>query len=265
VVVRTYESEQADRPSFTLPNNQEALVRAVVAANPRTVVVVMTGSPVAVSGWADEAAAVLQAWFPGQAQGEALARVLTGASEPGGRLPLTLPVDEQHQPVTDPLAYPGRDGRVEYSEGVMVGYRGYDALNIDPAYPFGHGLGYTTFEYTDLEVSKATDADSVADLTFTVTNTGNRPGSEVAQVYVGELPTQLPTPRAQLAAFTKLHLEPGASSRVALQVPRRAVSVWDVESHGWTTPRGKVELMVSASARDHRLTGLVTVGEVDAR
>jgi beta-glucosidase len=263
-VVRTYESEQADRPGLALPNNQEALVRAVVAANPRTVVVVMTGSPVAVSGWAAGAAAVLQAWFPGQAQGEALARVLTGASEPGGRLPLTVPVDEQHQPITGPLAYPGTGGRVEYTEGVMVGYRGYDALDIDPAYPFGHGLGYTTFEYTDLHISAPTDDESVADVTFMVTNTGDRAGSEVAQLYVGELPTPLPTPRVQLAGFTKLHLEPGASSRVALQVPRRSVSFWDVESHTWVTPPGEIDLMVSASARDHRLTGRVSIGEADA-
>jgi len=253
VVVRDYESEQADRPHLHLPNGQDDLVRAVVAANPRTVVVVMTGAPVDMSAWIDEAAAVLHAWYPGQAQGEALARVLFGDAEPGGRLPLTFPRDLAHTPVTDPRHYPGTDGRVEYADGVFVGYRGYAQQGLEPMFPFGHGLSYTTFAYDGLEIGPG-DADDLADLTVTVTNTGTRHGSDVIQVYLGQLPVPAPTPPRRLAAYRKVRIAPGESERVHLTIPARAASYWDVDAHGWARAKGDVELFVGASSGDLRLS-----------
>jgi beta-glucosidase len=255
VVVRDYESEQADRPHLVLPGAQEALVRAVAAANPRTVVVVMTGAPTDMSGW-DDAAAIVQAWYPGQAQGAALADVLFGDVDPGGRLPLTLPAVA---PITDAASYPGVGGRVVYPEGVFVGYRGLGSTDADPPlFPFGHGLSYTTFDYSDLEVRPgAGDVAGVASVT--VTNTGDRVGSDVVQAYVGELSAPVPTPLRQLAAFAKVRLRPGESTRVELPIPVRAVSYWDVETHEWAQATGDVDVSIGASSRDIRASAPFTV------
>jgi beta-glucosidase len=258
VIVRTYESEADDRPHLHLPNGQDALIREVIKANPRTVVVLMAGAPVAVNAWDGEPAALLQAWYPGQTQGDALARVLTGSAEPAGRLPLTLPADLSQTPVADPAQYPGIDGRVAYSDGVFVGYRSFDAAGEDPAYPFGHGLSYTSFDYSDLDVAQG-DGDGVAQVSCTVRNTGGRAGSEVVQLYVGTLPTEVATAPKQLAAFRKVQLEPGASERVTLTVPVRAVSFYDADAHDWSTPAGEVDVYVAASSRDVRLTGTIAV------
>jgi len=258
VVVRTYEAEADDRPHMGLPSGQDDLIKAVLAANPRTVVVLMTGAPVDVTRWGQEPAALLQAWFPGQAQGEALARVLTGEVEPGGRLPLTIPASLADTPAADPRTYPGVDGQVHYTEGVFVGYRAVTADGPAPSYPFGHGLGYTSFDFSDLAV-EAADGDDVATVSVTVANTGGREGSEVVQVYVGELPAPVPTPARQLAAFAKVKLAPGESERVSLSVPRRKVSYFDVETHDWATPAGEVEIGVGASSADIRLTGAIQV------
>jgi beta-glucosidase len=189
--------------------------------------------------------------------------VLTGVAEPAGRLPLTLPVHIGQTPAADAHTYPGVDGRVEYAEGVLVGYRGFDAAGIDPAYPFGHGLGYTEFEYSGLEVtatgSDPDGGDAVAEVSVTVRNVGGREGTEVVQVYVGELPTEVVTPPRQLAAFAKVPLAVGEESRVTLRVPRRSVSYFDVAAHDWVAPAGEVAVHVGASSRDIRLTGAVTV------
>ncbi|HMQ36804.1 MAG TPA: glycoside hydrolase family 3 C-terminal domain-containing protein [Micropruina sp.] len=256
VAVRTYEAEADDRPHLGLPCGQDDMIRAVLASGTPTVVVLMTGSPVDVTRWGAEPAALLQAWFPGQAQGDALARVLTGAVEPSGRLPLTIPASLGDTPAADPATYPGVDGQVHYTEGVMVGYRGITADGPRPAYPFGHGLAYTEFAYSDLEVTPGT-GDEVATIAVKVTNTGGRPGTEVVQVYVGELPVPVPTPAVQLAGFGRVELEPGASERVAVAIPRDAVSYYDVESHDFVSAQGAVEVHVGASSADLRLSGTV--------
>jgi beta-glucosidase len=218
----------------------------------------MTGAPVDLSGWIDGPAAVLHAWYPGQAQGEALARVLFGDTEPGGRLPLSFPRDLAHTPVTDPRHYPGVGGRVEYADGVFVGYRGYAQHGLEPLFPFGHGLSYTTFAYDDLEIGPG-DTDDLARLTVTVTNTGTRHGSEVVQVYLGRLPAPVPTPPRALAAYRKVRIAPGRTERVHLTVPARAASYWDVDAHGWVRAKGDVEVFVGASSGDLRLSGTLTL------
>lgn len=256
VAVRTYEAEADDRPHMGLPSGQDDMIRAVLATGTPTVVVLMTGSPIDVTRWGGEPAALLQAWFPGQSQGDALARVLTGAVEPAGRLPLTIPASLADTPAAEAATYPGVDGRVHYTEGVMVGYRGVRADGPQPSYPFGHGLAYTEFGYSDLEVLAGT-GDDVATIAVTVQNTGGRAGSEVVQVYVGELPAPVPTPALQLAGFARVELEPGASERVEIVVPRDAVSYYDVESHDFVSAQGAVEVHVGASSADLRLSGTV--------
>lgn len=258
VAVRTYEAEADDRPRLGLPNGQDDLIRGVIAGGTPTIVVLMTGSPVDTTRWGGEPAALLQAWYPGQAQGDALARVLTGAAEPGGRLPLTIPRSLAATPAADPRSYPGVDGRVHYTEGVRVGYRAVDPDGAQPAYPFGHGLGYTTFAYGDLDV-RAAEGDAVADVGVTVRNTGAREGSEVVQVYVGELPVAVDTPARQLAGFAKVRLAPGESRRIDVRIPRRAVSYYDVDTHGFVAGRGAIEVLVGASSADIRLRGRIEV------
>ncbi|WP_164234078.1 beta-glucosidase [Microbacterium hydrocarbonoxydans] len=254
VVVRTYEAEADDRPGFNLPAGQDDLIRAVIAANPRTVVVLMTGAPVDVTRWGGDPAALLQAWYPGQAQGDALARVLTGAAEPGGRLPLTLPLSLDQTPAAQTRTYPGVGGQVFYDEGVFVGYRGFDANELIPAYPFGHGLGYTSWEFEDLVVEPGDGADA-GTAAVTVRNAGGRAGSAVVQVYAGDVQAPVPMPPQQLAGFAKVELQAGASARVTVAIPRRAVSYFDVDRHDWAAATGRAEVRVGVSSRDIRLIG----------
>ncbi|MFN8467686.1 MAG: glycoside hydrolase family 3 C-terminal domain-containing protein, partial [Caldilineaceae bacterium] len=185
VVVRTYETEEMDRPNLRLPNAQDVLIRAVSAANPKTVVVLMNAAPVAVSEWEEQVPALVEAWFAGQEQGNAVARVLFGDVNPRGKLPITFPRDESATPIASSEQYPGVDGKLHYTEGVNVGYRGYDSLHITPQYPFGHGLSYTSFEYADLQVSPpSAGGTELIQVDFVVANTGQRAGTEVAQVYI---------------------------------------------------------------------------------
>lgn len=258
VVVRTYEAEADDRPHMGLPSGQDDMVKAVLATGTPTVLVLMTGSPIDTTHWGGQPAALVQAWFPGQAQGDALARVLTGATEPGGRLPVTIPLSLDDTPAADARTYPGVEGKVYYDEGVFVGYRAAGEAGPESAYPFGHGLTYTTFDYSDLEVEPGDD-DTVARVSVTVTNTGEREGSEVVQVYVGRLPGDVPTPLRQLAGFEKITLAPGESERVTLDVSRRSVSFYDSDAHDWATPAGSVAIEVGASSADIRLSGSVAV------
>ncbi|MFT4157382.1 MAG: glycoside hydrolase family 3 C-terminal domain-containing protein [Microbacterium sp.] len=256
VVVRSYEAEADDRPGLNLPAGQDDLIRAVIAANPRTVVVLMTGAPVDVTRWGGEPAALLQAWFPGQAQGDALARVLTGDVEPSGRLPLTLPLSLDQTPAAQVRTYPGVDGQVFYDEGVFVGYRGFDAHELTPAYPFGHGLGYTSWEFEDLVV-EAGDAADAGTAVVTVRNAGERPGSTIVQVYAGDVQAPVPMPPQQLAGFAKVSLEAGASERVRVPISRRSVSYFDVDSHAWVAASGLAQVRVGVSSRDIRAVGVL--------
>ncbi|HEX6685938.1 MAG TPA: glycoside hydrolase family 3 C-terminal domain-containing protein [Candidatus Limnocylindrales bacterium] len=218
------ESEGADRASLALPGLQDELVRRVARANPRTVVVVNAGSPVEMP-WADDVAAVLLTWFPGQEAGHALADVLLGDAEPGGRLPTTWPAQAADCPVlsTTPV-----DGALPYDEGVFIGYRAWQRSNTKPRFAFGHGLGYTTWEYSTLDVH-----DGHA--TVTVRNTGTRPGREVVQVYVGPSTPDPALPERWLAGFATVNAAPGESVTVDIPLPERAFQVWD---GGWRTLDG---------------------------
>jgi beta-glucosidase len=253
----TSESEGYDRDTLALPGRQDDLVRRVAAACPRTVVVVNAGMPVLMP-WARDAGAVIYAWLPGQAIGEALADVLLGRAEPGGRLPVTLPAAEADCPV---LHARPRDGRLDYAEGLLIGYRGYDAAGIAPLFPFGHGLGYTTWDYESVDGATGTLAPGAdAMLRVRVRNTGSRPGREVVQAYVTGAPGDGGRPVRVLGAFGGVTAAAGAAAEVTLRVPARLFAVFDEEAGRWSWPPGEFTVQVGRSARDLRLSVTVRSG-----
>lgn len=247
------ESEGYDRAGLHLAGEQDALVAAVAAANPNTVVVVNAGSAVAMP-WADDVAAVLQVWFGGQAFGDALADVLVGDVEPGGRLPSTFGHRLEDWPGW--LSYPGEGGKVHYAEGVFMGYRGFDELGIEPRFCFGHGLGYTTWSMSDLSVT--TRDDGGADVAVTVTNTGTRAGATVVQVYVADDEATVRRAPRELAGFAKVRLGPGESDRVGVVLDERAFAFWHPAERRWLVEPGSFTVHVGWSSRDLPLTAAVS-------
>ncbi|MET9252784.1 glycoside hydrolase family 3 C-terminal domain-containing protein [Streptomyces sp. NPDC003717] len=250
VVVATterVESEGFDRTDLRLPGRQDDLVRAVAAANPNTVVVVNSGSPVELP-WREEVAAVLLGWFPGQEGGAALADVLTGAEEPGGRLPTTWG-DLADAPVTRVTP---ENGELHYDEDVFIGYRAWDQADRTPAYPFGHGLGYTEWEY------ESADLDGTA-ATVRLRNTGERPGREVVQVYLAPAEPDASRPARWLAAFAVAEAGPGERTEVTLDLPRRAFEIWDEAAGSWAFVKGSYEVRIGRSITDPRITTPITV------
>jgi beta-glucosidase len=245
-----WDTEGQDRPHMDLVGRQDELIARVAAANPRTVVLLQTGGPVAMP-WLGQVAAVLQAWYPGQECGNALADVLFGAVDPGGRLPLTFPVRLEDNPAFP--NYPGENGRVRYGEGIFVGYRHYDKKQVEPLFPFGHGLSYTTFDYANLRLSAATLApgDRLR-VTVDVTNTGARAGREVVQLYVGETHPRLARPPKELKGFAKVSLAPGETQTVSLDVDVRALAAFDDARGAWVADPGTFEVLVGSSSRDVR-------------
>ncbi len=245
VVVATterVESEGFDRADLRLPGRQDDLVRAVAAANPRTVVVVNSGSPVELP-WRDETAAVLLTWFPGQEGGAALADVLTGSHEPGGRLPTTWG-SLADAPVTRVTP---ANGELPYDEDVFIGYRAWDRAGATPAYPFGHGLGYTDWTYESIEVTGTTTA------TVRLRNTGTRPGREVVQLYLAPTAPDADRPRRRLAGFAVVEAAPGETAQTTVELPRRAFETWDGTTNSWTYVKGSYELSAGRSIADSRV------------
>ncbi|MBO3085139.1 beta-glucosidase [Cellulomonas fengjieae] len=241
------ESEGYDRPRFELPDNQVALLRAVAAVNPRVVVVLANGSAVGVSGWHDLVPAILETWLGGQAGGSAVADLLLGIRTPSGRLAETIPHRIEDTPAFG--NFPGEAGVVRYGEGVLVGYRWYDTRAMDVAYPFGHGLSYTTFSYDSLD---ATVDGSDVTVTVTVTNTGPVAGAEVVQVYLRDPRAAVLRPTRELKAFAKVALEPGESREVAFALTARDLSYWHPGLRRWVVEGGEFVVEAGASSRDIR-------------
>jgi beta-glucosidase len=247
VFAADYQSEGSDRSCLTLEcpmvhGNQDGLIEAVAAAQPRTVVVLETGGPV-LTPWRDKVAGLLEAWYPGQEGGPAIARVLFGDADPGGRLPATFPRSEADLPTAgDPEAYPGVGETVTYKERLLVGYRFYDAKAKRPAYPFGFGRSYTRFRFSRLTLRRRGSAVKVA---LTVRNAGRRTGWAVPQVYVAQPPDAGEPPR-QLKAFAKVRLEKGTSRRVHFTLGRRAFAHWDA---GWKVTPGCYRVLAGSSSR----------------
>jgi beta-glucosidase len=258
------DSDNSAAISCCMPNgtNEDGLVSAVAAANPKTIAVLETGGPV-LTPFRDQVGALLEAWFPGEQGGPAVARVLFGDTDPGGRLPATFPQNAADIPTATQAQYPGIANQVQYSEGVLVGYRWYDAKGITPAFAFGSGLSYTTFQYSGLSVHRGgVAAGTVATVTATVTNTGSRTGVAVPQLYL-DLPSPSATvvqPPRQLRGYSKLDLAPGQSATVTFPLDDRAFSYWDVTSNGWRVAPGCYGVQVGASSRDLPLNGLASRG-----
>jgi len=238
--------------------NQDQLIANVAAANPNTIVVLETGDPV-LTPWRDSVKGLLEAWYPGEEGGTAIARVLFGDADPGGRLPATFPNSEADLPTSgDPTKYPGTTD-VYYKEGILEGYRWYDAHNLTPAFPFGFGLSYTSFGYRHLQVQPSSGGSALANVSVDVTNTGRRSGSDVPQLYVADPPSAGEPPR-QLKGFEKVDLAPGQTTKVSFPIDARALSYWDSGGHGWRMVRGCYGLEVGHSSRDIALRGTLAVG-----
>jgi beta-glucosidase len=248
------ESEGFDRTSLVLPGRQDELVRRVAEVNARTIVVVNAGAPILLP-WADDVAAVLLAWFPGQEFGNALADVLLGVVEPGGRLPTTWPLTEEGLPSTQPV-----DGVLRYEEGLFVGYRAYDRDGREPRYRFGHGLGYTSWSYEDMSVPGAIAPSDDAAVMVRVRNRGARAGREVVQVYASRPDSAVERPVRWLAGFATVDAEPGAEVSVTVPLPARAFQHWDVDARAWTVEAGTFALAAGPSSGVLPIAGEIAVG-----
>ena len=254
VFVDNPEGEGADLSDIDLSSAQNQLVSSVAAANPNTVVVVNSGSAVTMP-WADSVKGIIENWYPGQEDGNAIAALLYGDTDFSGKLPVTFPQSLAQVPASTPAQWPGQNGQVQYSEGIDVGYRWYQSQNITPLFPFGYGLSYTTFGFSGLTVSPP---DSSGDVTaaFTVTNTGSKAGAEVAQVYVGE-PSSTGEPPKSLQGFQRVQLNPGQSQQVSVTLDARAFQYYG--SNGWTNATGTNQVYVGDSSVNTPLNGQVTI------
>lgn len=243
-----WDTEGQDRPDMNLPGRQDELIARVAAANPRTIVVLQSGAPVTMP-WLNAVAGVLQAWYPGQEAGNAIASVLFGDANPSGKLPQTFPARLEDNPAY--LNYPGENGRVRYGEGLFVGYRYYEKKRIAPLFPFGFGLSYTSFAYANLRLSPdSLGPDEQLTISVDVTNTGSRAGQEIVQLYVRDPHASRARPEKELKGFAKVHLEPGATTTVSLSLDRTALAYWDDSRHAWVAEAGTFEALVGGSSQD---------------
>ncbi len=256
VMVGNKDSEGRDRPNLSLPKNQDALISAVAAANPKTIVILKTGGAVLMP-WLDRVPSVLEVWYPGEEDGDVVADLLFGDVNPSGKLPLTFPKTESDVPASTPEQYPGVNGNADYSEKLLVGYRWYDARNVAPLFPFGYGLSYTTFAVNKLSISRFSGRTGVR-VAFNVANTGPRAGAEVVQVYVAAPPDAGEPPR-QLKGFAKVKLRPGETRQVTIMLDRRAFSIWDSSAGHWVLAPGQHQILVGMSSRDLPLRSAVMV------
>lgn len=256
----SYESEGFDRKHMRLPEIQNRLIQAVAEVQPNTVVVLQNGSPVEMP-WVNEVKAILETYLGGEGVGEATVDTLFGRSNPSGKLPETFPIKLSDNPSY--LNFPGEPEKVEYKEGIFVGYRYYDKKEMEVLFPFGHGLSYTTFEYSNLTVDKKqfTDEENCT-VTVTITNTGDRFGKEAVQLYVQDVVSRVIRPVKELKGFEKVALVPGESKTITFTLGKRAWAYYDVESQGWFTEEGEFRILIGASSQDIRLQETVYVTPV---
>jgi beta-glucosidase len=254
------ETEGSDR-TFGLPPGQDDLIRAVAASNKNTIVVITAGGAVDMNGWLGAVPALVHVWYPGQEGGRALAEALTGDVNPSGRLPVTFERRAEDNP-TYGTYYPAAGSKkVDYAEGVFVGYRGYQRKGVAAQFPFGFGLSYTTFTYANLAVEPSTEPGTRYRVSFDLANSGSREGAEVAQVYVGHPGSKVPRPAKELKGFAKVTLKPGETKRVSVTLDDRSFSYYDVAARRWRADPGSYQVLVGRSADQTELTGTVTLAK----
>jgi beta-glucosidase len=266
VVVRDIATEGLDKPTIELPQGQDDLIRAVSEANENTIVVLTTGGPVEVDSWDSDTAGILQAWYGGQQQGNAIARILFGNVNPSGHLPVTFPYSEDEMPTSTTAQFPGNGLDVEYSEGIHVGYKGYAEQDLEAKYPFGYGLSYTKFRTTVSDIPGTVRRASGGlldpdDLTVTarVRNRGDRSGAEVVQVYAGRLPGDQDSPARQLAGWAKVSVGAGDVETVDITLDPKSFAYWQSSKDRWLTPLGSVELFLGNSVDAAKSIGSIRV------
>jgi len=252
-----WQSEGFDRSSLALSGKQDALIEQVAAANPRTIVVLNTGSPVTMP-WLSSVATVLQAWYPGQECGNAIADVLFGDINPSGKLPQTFPLRLEDTPTY--LDFPGENGKVYYGEGLFVGHRYYEKKKVAPLFPFGFGLSYTTFSYNSLSLNtQEVGPNDTLQVSIDITNTGQRAGKEIVQLYIRDEQASLQRPEKELKAFAKVQLEPGERKTMTLSLGREVLAYYDDLTHEWVAEAGVFEILVGASSQDIRARATFTL------
>tara|TARA_Y100001968_G_scaffold66743_1_gene57585 strand:- start:378 stop:1691 length:1314 start_codon:yes stop_codon:yes gene_type:complete len=248
-----YETEGEDRPSMKLTGKQDKLIESILNVNDNTVVVMNTGSPIEMP-WVSSCPAILQVWLPGQEGGNAISNILFGNVNPSGKLPVTFPIALEDNPSYK--YYPGND-EVEYSEDIYVGYRYYDTKNVAPLFPFGHGLSYTEFEYSNFNCPIEVSSLKNVELKFIIKNVGKTQGQEVVQCYVRDVESRLERPIKELKAFYKLNLLPGESKTVNLSLDKTSFSFFDDQINKWIVEPGKFEIMIGSSSKDIRLKQII--------
>jgi beta-glucosidase len=255
------ESEALDR-TFQLPKGQDEFIEQLAAVNKNVVVVLNAGGNVDMTPWIDKVPALLHAWYPGQEGGRALAQIIFGDYSPSGKLPATFERKWEDNPAYGSYFPQKGDKHVAYTEGIFVGYRGYEKNGVPPRFPFGYGLSYTTFRYSDLHVIPAAKGSgSTVEVVFTVQNTGSREGAEVAQVYVANPQGSVPRPLKELKGFAKVNLKPRETKRVSVKLDRRAFSYYDTPTHAWLAPAADYGILVGSSSTDIRLHATYALGE----
>jgi beta-glucosidase len=263
------ESEGADR-IFRLPPGQDELIQQMLATNKNTVVVLTSGGGVDMNAWIDRTPALLQVWYPGQEGGKAAADILFGDANPSGRLPATFERRWEDNPVHDSYYPTAGTNRVVYKEGVFVGYRGYEHNGTKPLFPFGYGLSYTTFSYSNIRVKAVNTSPSgeasgpLYEVAFDVRNSGAREGADVAQVYVADSHSKVPRPAKELKGFVRIDLKPGETKTATVTLDRRAFSYYDAATKQWRADPGEFNVLVGRSSQDIELRGSLTLDESTA-
>jgi len=245
-----FDTESADKQTMDLPYGQEVLIREVAKANPKTVVVIIAGSPVQLTGIVNRVPAIVWSWFGGMEAGNAVADVLSGKVNPSGKLPFTIPVSLAQSPAHALGNYPGRDLKVNYEEDILVGYRWFDTKNMQPQFPFGYGLSYTNFSISHFSTDKISyGKNETIQATFTIKNTGPVYGAEVMQLYVSDPVCSVLRPEKELKAFQKIFLKPGETMTVVMPVKVADLAFYDESKKGWNTEAGEYILQLGNSSR----------------
>jgi beta-glucosidase len=247
-----YDAEAVDKPDMKMPFGQDELIKAVLKANPNTIVVLVGGGPVDMTQWIDNTKGIISAWYAGMEGGNALAEIIFGKINPSGKLPVSFPKVLEDVPAHKLGDFPGKNGVVEYKEDIFVGYRYYDTYKIEPQFAFGHGLSYTSFKYGDLQIKTG---NKTATVTFTIKNTGTVAGSEVVQLYVKQEKLQLPRPEKELKGFTKVFLKAGEEKKVTLTLSEEAFQYFNDVKNKWEMNPGVFNFIIGSSSKDIRLKG----------